>query len=107
MSDTDLGVQPERDPYLLDNHPLLRNAVIMSGRDRQPCWYVPRQDFEAMVKERDELRKAVALLNVAIRIKDPRVSLDVRKILDSVGQGFDQAQATGSIILGARQRTGV
>lgn len=94
----------ERDPYLLDRHHLLKNAIIQTGPDKVARWYVPRDDFEAMVKERDELRKALALVNVGVRIRDPRVRIDVGKVLDSVGQTAEQAHATGSVILSAQER---
>lgn len=88
--------------YLPDNHHLLRNSIVQTGPDAVSHWFVPRDEFEAVTKERDELRKALAIVNVSVRVKDPRLQIDLGKVLDSVGETMDQARATGSIILSVR-----
>lgn len=93
---------PEK--YLLDTDRRLARAIQLTMPASDPQWFIPRADFENALRELDELRRALALLNVAVTIKDVRVSLDVRKILDPLGETVEQAKATGSIILGARTR---
>lgn len=91
------------DPYLLDTDSRLKRMVTVKHGDTATQW-IPRDQFEATLRELHDYRKALALVNVAVTVKDTRIHLDVRKILDSLGETVNQAVATGSIILSARNR---
>lgn len=96
-----MSTQPE--PYLLDKDSRLSRMVTVEHGGSKTQW-IPRDQYESVLKDYHEVRRALALLNVAVTIKDPLVSLDVRKILDPLGETIEQARATGGIILNARTR---
>lgn len=89
--------------YLPETHHLLRSMSSVEHAGTRTDW-IPRDQFEEIVKERDDLRKALAVVNVGVRIQDPRLGIDVGAVLDGVGETFEQARATGSIILSVRER---
>ena len=93
--------QPE--PYLLDSDSRLKRMATVKHGDVVTQW-LARDPFESVLKDFHEARKALSLLNVALTDKDPRVSLDVRKMLGPLGETVEQARATGSIILSVRTR---
>lgn len=72
---------------------MLRQTVGGASHD-----YVPRAQFEQIVRERDELRRALSLLNAAVRLGQQRTGLSATKLLDHQGMTFDLAMATTNII---------
>lgn len=86
-----------------DRRPDLREhlvQVVLPG-DNAPHEYMPRDQWEKMAKERDEYRRALALISVwrlQAGLRDP----DLDRILRGVGEDYPQARATASIIEGVR-----
>lgn len=88
--------------YLPDRHPLLKRMASVEHDGVKTDW-IPRDQFETVVEERDRLRRALALVNVGVRIHDDRVPVDPGKVLDGVGETLEQARATASVMLGIRE----
>jgi Ni/Co efflux regulator RcnB len=86
-----------------DRHPDLRDhlvRVFMPGDD-DPHEYMPRDQWEQVAKERDEYRRTLAFISVwrlQTGLRDP----DLDQLLLRVGEDYDQARATASVIEGVR-----
>lgn len=91
---------PEKN-YYPDNHSYLRkHLVTVTLPGGEQAQYVPRAAFETMAKERDELRRALAIVNVAYRLG---IEHDLaHRELEKNRQTLAQAQATAGIIGGFR-----
>lgn len=68
-----------------------------AGIDGEPRYYLPVQQFMEMQRERDEFRKAAALLN-AWRVRVAPDSAEPRSLLAAVGLDDADGRAMQSIV---------
>jgi hypothetical protein len=71
--------------------------VMTMSRDGKPEVYVSASAFMEMQKKRDEYRRVLALIN-AWRVDPNRSERGLRQLLERVGEGDTQAEATLDIM---------
>lgn len=78
-----------------------RDRARDSGKGGAVTRYVAEATYVEIVKERDKLRRALALVNVAWHFPtEPRFK-SVADVLADVDETFDRARATAGVLLSA------
>lgn len=85
---------------LSPRHPLLKRAVTVVQGGVETQW-VPVDVLEQVEKERQELRRTLAMINVAATFPS-LVTFDVRGLLAKHGETIEQARATLGVLNWAR-----
>lgn len=84
-----------KEHYLPDIHPLIRENLVTITTPEGSSEYVPREVFEKVVKERDDLNRTMAMISAEYFVG---VELDIGALLAREGHGAEQGEATASII---------
>lgn len=86
-----------------DSHPAVREHVVKvalpGGELRE---YMPRDELERVVAERNHYRRVLALIS-AWRLDSGVRDLDLDRLLARVGEGYDEARATAGVIASVRE----
>ncbi len=84
----------------LSKYDPLHGKILTQTIGDETTEYVPREMFEALLVEKNEYRRALALVNVAYRLGVETEAAD--RHLDALRETFAQAQATYGLIGSAR-----
>ncbi len=89
---------------LSPRHPLLKRSVTVIHGGEVTQW-VPVDVLEQVEKERQELRRTLAMINVAV-IFPTQVPFDVHGLLAKHGETLEQARATLGVLNWAKAARG-
>lgn len=80
-----------------DNHPAVRDHVVTVTGPTGSAQYMPRDQWEKVVAERDEYRRILALIS-AWRLTSGTRDGDLDALLRRVGEDYDSARAMGDLV---------
>lgn len=84
-----------------DNHSLIRHHMITLTTPDGVAQYMPREQWEAVVAERDEYRRVLALIS-AWRLDSGTRNAQLDALLRRVGEDYDSARAMHDLVAWAR-----
>ncbi len=84
-----------------DNHPAIRDHLITLTTPDGTAQYMPREQWEAVVAERDEYRRVLALIS-AWRLDSGTRDAQLDALLRRIGEDYDSARTIRGLVAWAR-----
>lgn len=87
-----------------DSHPVLAGRITITTPEGE-TQYVPREDFEQILAERDDLRRALTITAAAVYFPERTTGIDLKRVIERTGTTKGVVEATLGIIDSARKGT--